>query len=238
MHSASYRIVTVSAVRMGELSRVTGVPVATIKYYLREGLLPRGEVTTSPNQARYGEEHVRRLALVRSLVEVGGLSIAAVRAVLAAIDDPAVPLHDTLGLTIDAADAPAPAVDDPLHAAAAARIDAIVAERGWRLSPDPLARRAAIDVLATMQRVTGDRLAGLADVYAEAAERIAEADLDTVTAVEDPETRVETALVGTVLGERLLAALRRLAQEHVSARRFPPPTRETPCAAPPDRSRP
>ncbi|MCE3553291.1 MerR family transcriptional regulator [Pseudonocardia sp. RS11V-5] len=209
--------------RMAELSRATGVPVATIKYYLREGLLPRGEVTTSPNQAQYGEEHVRRLTLVRSLVEVGGLSIAAVRAVLGAIDDPAVPLHDTLGLTIDAADAPAPAVDDPLHAAAAERIDAIVAERGWRLSPDPPARRAAIDALATMHRVTGDRLAGLAPVYAEAAERIAEADLDTVTAVEAPETRVETALVGTVLGERLLAALRRLAQEHVSAQRFPPP---------------
>ncbi|WP_255692128.1 MerR family transcriptional regulator [Pseudonocardia terrae] len=208
---------------MAELSRATGVPVATIKYYLREGLLPRGEVTTSPNQAQYGEEHVRRLTLVRSLVEVGGLSIAAVRAVLGAIDDPAVPLHDTLGLTIDAADAPAPAVDDPLHAAAAERIDAIVAERGWRLSPDPPARRAAIDALATMHRVTGDRLAGLAPVYAEAAERIAEADLDTVTAVEAPETRVETALVGTVLGERLLAALRRLAQEHVSAQRFPPP---------------
>jgi DNA-binding transcriptional MerR regulator len=218
--------------RMAELSRATGVPVATIKYYLREGLLPRGEVTTSPNQAQYGEEHVRRLTLVRSLVEVGGLSIAAVRAVLAAIDDPAVSLHDTLGLTIDAADAPAPAVDDPAHTAAADRIDEVIAERGWRLSPDPLARRAAIDVLATMRRVTGDRLTGLAEVYAEAAERIAEADLDTVTAVEDPETRVETALVGTVLGERLLAALRRLAQEHVSAQRFPPPSRETPCPSP------
>jgi DNA-binding transcriptional MerR regulator len=224
--------------RMAELSRSTGVPVATIKYYLREGLLPRGAVTTSPNQAQYGEEHVRRLALVRSLVEVGGLSIAAVRKVLTAIDDPAVPLHDTLGLTIAAADAPVPAVDDALHAAAAERIDAVVAERGWRLSPDPVARRAAIDVLATMQRVTGDRLTGLADVYAEAAERIAEADLDTVTAVESPETRVETALVGTVLGERLFAALRRLAQEHVSARRFPSPSREAACPSTQDPSRP
>ena len=28
---------------MAELSRRSGVPVATIKYYLREGLLPPGE---------------------------------------------------------------------------------------------------------------------------------------------------------------------------------------------------
>src|SRR3954453_17373569 len=119
--------------RMAELSRATGVPVATIKYYLREGLLPRGEVTTSPNQAQYGEEHVRRLTLVRSLVEVGGLSIAAGRAVLAAIDDPAVSLHHTLAFPIAAADAPAPAVDDPAHTAAADRIDEVIAERGWRL---------------------------------------------------------------------------------------------------------
>ena len=206
---------------MAELSRSTGVPVATIKYYLREGLLPRGEVTTSPNQASYGEAHVRRLALVRSLVEVGGLSIAAVGAVLAAVDDPSVGLHDTLGLTIDAAQAPAVPVDDAFHAEAADRIDALIAERGWQLSPDPAARRAAIGVLATMRQVTGDRLTGLASVYAEAAELVAEADLDTVTALADPEARVETALVGTVLGERLLAALRRLAQEHVSAHRFP-----------------
>jgi DNA-binding transcriptional MerR regulator len=36
--------------RIGELSKVTGVPVPTIKYYLREGLLPAGELS-SPNQA-------------------------------------------------------------------------------------------------------------------------------------------------------------------------------------------
>ncbi|GAA1840576.1 MerR family transcriptional regulator [Pseudonocardia ailaonensis] len=207
--------------RMAELSRSTGVPVATVKYYLREGLLPRGEVTTSPNQVAYGPEHVRRIALVRSLVEVGGLSIASVRAVLAAVDDPAVSLHDTLGLTMDAASTgDAATVDDPAHAEAARRIDELIAERGWRLSEDPGARRVAVDVLATMHQITGDRLAGLASVYAEAAERVAEADLDTISALADPEERVETALVGTVLGERLLAALRRLAQEHVSATRF------------------
>ena len=45
--------------RIAELSQKTGVPVPTIKYYLREGLLPAGELT-SPNQAHYDDRHVQR----------------------------------------------------------------------------------------------------------------------------------------------------------------------------------
>lgn len=209
--------------RMAELSRTSGVPVATIKYYVREGLLPRGEVTTSPNQADYGEAHLRRLALVRSLVEVGGLSIAAVRATLAAVDDPAVPLHDTLGMTIEASDpVAAPAPEDAAQQAAERQIDEVLARKGWAPHPEARARQAAIDCVATMRRVTGERLVTVVDAYADAVEAVAEADLDTVSVLADPEERVETALVGTVLGDRLIAALRRIAQENVSARRFPP----------------
>jgi DNA-binding transcriptional MerR regulator len=53
--------------RMAELSRASGIPVATIKFYLREQLLPAGE-RTGPNQSRYGEEHLRRLRLIRGLL--------------------------------------------------------------------------------------------------------------------------------------------------------------------------
>jgi DNA-binding transcriptional MerR regulator len=52
---------------INELSARTGVPVRTIHYYLAEGILPspgaRGKA------ARYGEETVLRLRLVRRLVE-------------------------------------------------------------------------------------------------------------------------------------------------------------------------
>ena len=40
--------------RIAELSQKTGVPVPTIKYYLREGLLPE-PVKTSRNMAYYPE---------------------------------------------------------------------------------------------------------------------------------------------------------------------------------------
>lgn len=84
--------------RIAELSRATGVPVPTIKYYVREGLLPPGELT-SPNQAQYDQGHVRRLKLVRALIEVGGVSVAAVRDAVRRIDAPDVDLHAKLGAT-------------------------------------------------------------------------------------------------------------------------------------------
>jgi DNA-binding transcriptional MerR regulator len=60
---------------MSELSAATGAPIATIKYYLREGLLAPGE-RTSPNQARYDGSHVRRIRLIRALLGPGGLDVA------------------------------------------------------------------------------------------------------------------------------------------------------------------
>jgi len=68
-----------------ELSARSGVPVATIKYYLREGLLPIGP-REGGSRSRYDDLHLRRLALIRLLVEAHGLSLAAVRRITVAID--------------------------------------------------------------------------------------------------------------------------------------------------------
>ena len=71
--------------RMAELSRRSGVPTGTIKYYLREGLVPPGEAT-APNQAEYGQQHLDRLDLIRALREAAGLPIATIARVFAAMD--------------------------------------------------------------------------------------------------------------------------------------------------------
>lgn len=84
-------------VRISELADRSGVSAASIKWYAREGLLAAGE-RTGYNQTEYGEEHLARLHLIRSLIEVGGLSVAAARAVLAAADDPDHRFGDTLGI--------------------------------------------------------------------------------------------------------------------------------------------
>ena len=54
--------------RMGELARASGVSAATIKHYLREGLLPE-PVKTSRNMAYYPAEFVERIRMIKQLQE-------------------------------------------------------------------------------------------------------------------------------------------------------------------------
>jgi DNA-binding transcriptional MerR regulator len=54
--------------RMGELAEASGVSAATIKHYLREGLLPE-PVKTSRNMAYYPAEFVDRIRLIKQLQE-------------------------------------------------------------------------------------------------------------------------------------------------------------------------
>ena len=53
---------------MGELAEASGVSAATIKHYLREGLLPE-PVKTSRNMAYYPGEFVERIKLIKQLQE-------------------------------------------------------------------------------------------------------------------------------------------------------------------------
>src|SRR4051794_4149135 len=73
------------SMRISELSRTTGVPVPTIKFYLREQLLAPGRATAK-TQAEYDSTHVERLRLIRALTDVGRMSLATARTVLAAVD--------------------------------------------------------------------------------------------------------------------------------------------------------
>ena len=82
--------------KIAELSSRSGTSVPSIKFYLREGLLPAGE-STGRNQAEYSDEHLHRLRLIRALMDVGGLSVAAARDVIAAVDTPDLPGHFLLG---------------------------------------------------------------------------------------------------------------------------------------------
>ena len=120
--------------RIAELSGRSGVPVPTIKYYLREGLLPPGE-STQRNQARYDERHLQRLRLVRVLLDVGGLPIAAIRDLLADLDRPDPNLHHALGRALKSA-SPQPDAEpvDADLALAESEVDALVERRGWRVA--------------------------------------------------------------------------------------------------------
>ena len=67
--------------RIGELAEASGVPVPTIKHYLREGLLPE-PVKTSRNMAYYPPEFVDRIRLIKQLQEERFLPLKVIRSVL------------------------------------------------------------------------------------------------------------------------------------------------------------
>jgi DNA-binding transcriptional MerR regulator len=204
--------------RIAELSRDSGVPVPTIKYYVREGLLEPGELT-SPNQAQYDESHLRRLKLIRALAEVGGLSIAAMRDLLAAASSPATSLHDALGKA-QYATTPQSSyqASDAARQASTQQADEIIHERGWQIKPDSPARQLLVEVLAALRDLGQDDLLTLANAYAGPAEQIAAADVAAILARQDLDSQLQGVIIGTVLGDTLLAALRRLAEENTSAR--------------------
>jgi DNA-binding transcriptional MerR regulator len=205
------------------------VSVASIKYYLREGLLPPGELT-SPNQARYGEDHVRRLRLVRALIDVGGLSVAGTRDVLAAVDADDVALHDVLGATQGAllgssagggaqrSSTHRSVTEDDASARAAKLLDELVARRGWWVSEKNPGRRSAVEILATSERLGTEVLVRLLDTYAATIEPLAAREVDAVVAQGRREDVVESTVLGTVLGAALINALRTMAHEAASAR--------------------
>ncbi len=66
---------------MAELLERTGVPAATIRYYLGLGLLPE-PVRVSSNRFLYDERHAELLRLIRVVRERRGLSIEAISKVL------------------------------------------------------------------------------------------------------------------------------------------------------------
>ncbi|MEV4429649.1 MerR family transcriptional regulator [Streptomyces sp. R-07] len=205
--------------RIGELSRRTGVSVPTIKFYVREGLLPAGELT-SPNQASYGETHVQRLRLIRALLDVGGLSVAGIREVVIAVDDPEQSVHKVLGA---AASRMVPRYErepgDGIEEARK-RVAALIEARGWRAHPAAPAAEALATALAALDEVGHGAFVEVLDAYADAAERVARADLDYVAHHVAREELVESVVVGTVLGDAIFSALRRLAQVDASDRMF------------------
>lgn len=202
------------------MSRCPGadiVPVGTIKYYLREGLLPAGELT-SATQARYDKRHVERLELVRVLIGIGGLSINATRAVLAAIDDPPPSDHDLLGTAHTAIGPTTTAGDDGMR-----RARQLAQRRGWTEVSDAPALTQLAAALEGIEATGLTMPDPILDRYTELMSEVAELDVASVPTTSAADA-VRFVVTATVLFEPMLLALRKLAQWEASARRFTTPT--------------
>ena len=215
--------------RISELSARSGLPVGTIKFYLREGLLPAGR-RTSRTTAEYDDAHLERLRLVRALGDPGGLDLAAIRRVLAAIDTPDPRRIDVLATAQDALlgagdkDADEGTTEDTTAEGAApaasgddARARAWARSRGWITPPGDAALHRLEQAWAAARHAGLDLDAERLGDYADAMARVAEIDVDSVP--EDPRDAVRQVVVGTVMIEPVLAALRLLTQRELSLAR-------------------
>ncbi|GAA2836638.1 MerR family transcriptional regulator [Kribbella solani] len=208
--------------RIGELSKATDVPVPTIKYYLREGLLPAGELS-SPNQAAYGAAHVRRLRLIRALIDLAQVPVAQVKEILRSLDNDTESLHDQIGRAHRALTPPRRVTTTPeARAAATARVQALIHDRQWSVEPDAPALATLIDTLAAMETLGQTNLADHLDAYADAVETFTQLEVASVTTNPTRDQLAESVIIGTILGETLIASLRLLSQESTSATLWKP----------------
>lgn len=180
--------------KLNQLAERTGVPVSSIKFYLREGLLPPGEKLNATT-ARYSPAHVDRLELVKALREIIGLSLDQVRRVVTAVDAQAEAttidlmgtvqtvvldfLHDRSG-SKDPDDVEGP--DEPEQRLTA---DRIVEAMGWLAGTDE--SMAALDrELSRMARWGLAPGLDTALVYARAADAVAAVELEATRRPGEP----------------------------------------------------
>ncbi|MFE3325555.1 MerR family transcriptional regulator [Streptomyces sp. NPDC059176] len=210
--------------KLAELSDRSGVATATIKYYLRERLLPPGH-RISATQAEYDEEHLRRLRLVRALIQVGRIPVATAREVLAAIGDETRDHHMRLGAAVWALPHGRQTDEgDAAGAAAGHTVDALLQRLGWDFCRETGSEappyRTLVSAVATIIRLGYPCDVEQLLPYARSAAELAVSDLDLVERYTAGEEQVEAAVAFTVLYEPALLSLRRLAQAEESNRRF------------------
>jgi DNA-binding transcriptional MerR regulator len=211
MDTISYLLSSSTPMKISELSQLANVPVATIKYYIREGLLPAGE-RTARNQADYGARHVSRLALIRSLRDAAGLPLETIAQSLRAADGAE---RDFVVAAIDALERPERVPVDtasPEYAKARRIVLSLAEQQGWQLDESDVSVRDASKALTLITAGFADEPEEVLRVYAEVAERLALVEIpDSWLPDASPEEALRYALLGTVMFEPFILALRRMA---------------------------
>ncbi|MER7822456.1 MerR family transcriptional regulator [Streptomyces sp. NPDC096097] len=220
--------------KISELSRRTGVPVASIKYFLRQGLLPAGRATAA-TLAEYGEEHAQRLRLIKALTTLGGLSIAATREVLGAVDQ-AHSSESALGAVSYALPVPVAAqgaarqkaeaaaeveeeAQDAADATAGAEVAQLLADLDWQAPTTSPHVQGLTVALEELRRLDAQYAPGELAAYAKLAESVARLDLERAAGLDDPVALAERAVIVFAICAPVFELLRRLAQEDQVRRR-------------------
>jgi DNA-binding transcriptional MerR regulator len=202
--------------RLGELSEQTGISPASIKFYLREGLLDAGE-RINPTRAAYGEKHVQRLQMIQVLRTSIGLGLEDIRRIIDASagadtsQEQRLALLETLQSVVLGLEAGKPG--------GSTAGDGLIRDMKW---PDVRSdARDAVDRQLTAMEALGAAVEPRTlAAYARAADAIADAQLsysDTQGSVED---LIITAAIGMHTHTQLIVKLVGLAQASHSIRRY------------------
>lgn len=199
--------------QLKELCDVSEVSAASVKFYLREGLLPKGDQIHS-TRAEYGQRHVERLKMITGLRSIVGLSLAQIKTLTGLIDDPAVPRLQLLSQT-HAMVLGAPTDRLPDHRL----LTEVMESLNW---PDETSDARNL-TNATLHQMETIGLPVSADVvlgYAHAADLVARQDLGSLFSAESRDEAVLIVAVGVRAYSKLLASLVALAQASHSIRRL------------------
>ncbi|MEU7582977.1 MerR family transcriptional regulator [Streptomyces sp. NPDC041068] len=209
--------------KLAELARASGLSRATIKYYLREDLLPPGEYVTA-TQAEYDESHLQRLRLVRALIQVGRVPVASAREVLRALEDESLDHNSRLGTAVWALPHGPESAEDGSTLEARRTVGALLERLGWEhtqgYGEESPAYRMLVTAVTTLHRLGYPCAVEDLAPYARAGHQLAVSDLDLIERYESPDRQLEAAVALTVLYEPVLLSLRRIAQAEESNRRF------------------
>lgn len=202
--------------QLKDLSGHTGVSAASIKYYLREGLLPAGE-TVHATRAQYSARHVERLGLIQALRRIVGLNIEQIRGILKMADDgaPRLDLLAAVQRVVLHLDSHAPAGVD----AGTPPADAVVRLRNWPDYPSD-ARNALNAHLELMEGLNIPVSGEVLDTYSKAMDDVARVDIAATTAPESVDQLILTAAVGMHMHSQLLLKLLALGQASHAIRRY------------------
>lgn len=204
--------------RISELCDRASVPIATVEYYQREHLIDL------PSENRgYRPQDVRRLRLVRVLVEVGGLTPRDVRALLAGMSDTGRTPHETFGLvlrTLEGAEPGTGADVEPVDDGASALARRVAERRGWRMDPRAANWANLVKLLRMLLWLDDANAESVVEAYATAAEQITDAEIRVLGLYADEEALIERLVLWTVLGDPLMASLHRISRHHGSRQVF------------------
>jgi DNA-binding transcriptional MerR regulator len=187
------------------LSSRSGVSSASIKFYLREGLLPPGSTAASP-RADYTQAHLQRLELIKVLRRVVGLGLDKVRAITAGIDDSGLGDVELMGrvqaMVLGLAEEPVP--DHPLTAG-------LVGSGRWVDAPSQ-ARNSLNLLLYRMDELGVPAGTRVLAAYADAVDQVAALDIGSVEQSGSRDEMVLAVAVGTHLYSELLLKMLAVAQ--------------------------